>query len=203
MCCKELPQGYSFYDKIDLKKNKRQFWLVQGVGIGLFLLFIPLGILIAAVADLPEAEFNGLNIFFPIIAWCAVYVIYIVLHEVTHGIFMYAFCPTKLNFGVSLTYAYCGSRAYFDKKHYILIALAPVLIWGIVLGVLNIFIHVGVWFWTVWLLQAGNVSGSAGDFYCVIKMLRYPKDILVQDTGTDMTVYTPQKEQEREREESR
>jgi hypothetical protein len=86
-------------------------------------------------------------------------------------------------------YAYAGSEAYFNKKSYIIIALAPVVIWGAVLGVLCAVLPQS-WFWVVYLIQIGNISGAAGDFYVTFKFLKLPKDILVNDTGVAMTVYT-------------
>ena len=41
----------------------------------------------------------------------------------------------------------------------------------------------------VWLWQLVNISGAAGDFYCTCRILRAPRDTLVQDTGTAMTFY--------------
>ncbi len=188
MCYKELPQGYDYLDKIDLKNNKKQFWLVQGMGLGIMVLTIVAGCFIVnpyrALTDEPS-----LDVFLSISVMAVGYIAYIVFHELTHGVFMYAFVRKKLIFGASFSYAYCGSTAYFDKKHYIVIALAPVVVWGAVFGILTVFFHSGVWFWTIWLIQAGNLGGAAGDFFCTYKMCRYPKDILVQDTGTSMTVF--------------
>lgn len=188
MCYKELPQEYGYLDKIDLKNNKKQFWLVQGMGLGIIILMIVAGCFIVnpyrALTEEPTWEE-----FLSLAVMVVGYLVYIVLHELTHGVFMYGFFHERLIFGASFTYAYCGSKAYFDKKRYFVIALAPVVIWGIVLGILTVFFHNGIWFWTIWMIQAGNVGGAAGDFFCTYKMCRYPKDILVQDTGTSMTVY--------------
>jgi hypothetical protein len=117
------------------------------------------------------------------------YIAYIVLHELVHGIFMKHFSGVKPKYGFTLMYAYAGSEAYFNKKSYIIIALAPVVIWGAVLGVLCAVLPQS-WFWVVYLIQIGNISGAAGDFYVTFKFLKLPKDILVNDTGVAMTVYT-------------
>ena len=57
---------------------------------------------------------------------------------------------------------------------------------------LLIFLVPPDWFWVVYLIQAFNVSGAAGDLYATVLFARLPKHILVQDTGTAMTVYAPQ-----------
>ena len=46
------------------------------------------------------------------------------------------------------------------------------------------------WFWTVYLIQIGNIAGAAGDFYVVWRFAAMPPDILVRDAGVDMTVYS-------------
>lgn len=75
------------------------------------------------------------------------------------------------------------------KKAYIFIALAPVVLWGIVLAVINAFVP-EAWFWVVYLLQVINLSGAAGDLFVTVKFSRFPKDILVRDYGVGMTVYS-------------
>ena len=76
-----------------------------------------------------------------------------------------------------------------DKKAYIFIALAPVVLWGVVLAVINCFVPTK-WFWVVYLIQIANISGAAGDLFVTIKFSRFPKDILVKDYGVGMTVYS-------------
>ena len=85
-------------------------------------------------------------------------------------------------------YAYAGSDAYFGKKPYIVIALAPVVVWGVVLLILNLLAGDG-WFWVVWLIQVSNLSGAAGDLYVTAKLSKMSADILIQDSGVSMTVY--------------
>ena len=43
------------------------------------------------------------------------------------------------------------------------------------------------WFWVLYLLQIGNVAGSAGDVYVTLRVLKMPGDTLIMDTGTRMT----------------
>ncbi|MCI9407376.1 MAG: DUF3267 domain-containing protein [Clostridia bacterium] len=185
MCHSTLPEGYIYKDKIDLQHNKKQFWLVQGIGIILLL-----GLLVAGyfIVDFTKIEPNT-EMYIAIAVGLVGYILYIIVHEITHAIVMRLSVKSKLNFGFNGWAAYAGSTGYYDKVHYIIIALSPLVIWGIILGVLNVFFHSGVWFWVIWFIQAGNISGAAGDLFCTYKMFTYPKDILVCDTGLDMTVY--------------
>ena len=107
-------------------------------------------------------------------------ILYMVLHELVHGICMKYFGTPKVNYGFAGLYAYAGSNAYFTKKPYIIIALAPVVVWGIVLLVINLFVDAS-WFWCVYFIQICNISGAVGDIYVTYKFSKMPKDILVQD----------------------
>ena len=99
-------------------------------------------------------------------------------------------CGTKkVKYGFTGLYAFAGSEDYYNKKAYIFIALAPVVLWGVVLAVINPFVPVE-WFWIVYLVQIMNLSGAAGDLFVTIKFSRMPRDILVQDSGLGMTVFS-------------
>lgn len=190
MCHETLPEGYVEYDLIDLKNNKKQFWLVQIISVVIMIAMLVGGYFIVGIDDLEQ---DGLTTtIIGLVVLIAGFIAYIVLHEAVHGIVMYLSCRVKPKFGFVGWAAYAGSTAYYDKKHYIVIALAPLVVFGIIFAVLNVFFHSGVWFWVIWMLQIGNVSGAAGDIFCTFKMFGYPKDILVQDTGLAMTVYSKQ-----------
>ena len=118
----------------------------------------------------------------------AALMLYIVLHEVVHGIFIYLLGKQKPHFGIRLPYAYAGSDIYFDKKSYLIIALAPVVFFGVSLLALNIFLPRS-WFWFIYILQIMNLSGSAGDAYIAYMVNGMPNDLLVRDHGTEMAFY--------------
>ena len=117
-------------------------------------------------------------------------ILYLVLHELVHGICMKWFGKTKVHYGFTGLYAYAGSSSYFNKSSYVVISLAPVVLWGIVLSIITCMAAPS-WFWFVYLVQVCNISGAAGDFYVVYRMAKMPADILVQDSGTAMTIYAP------------
>ena len=108
---------------------------------------------------------------------------------------MHVLSGVKPKYGFKLCYAYAGSRVFFDKHSHNLIALAPLIVWGTALFVLERTLPVE-WFWLLYLVQISNVSGSAGDVYCLLALARQPKDILIQDTGTRMRVFAPRPDDE-------
>ena len=119
--------------------------LVLGlVGVLLVVAFL-LGFLLRA----PESVQTGSMGLVMVVALFA-FAAYIVLHEAVHGAFMWYFSKRKPHFGISLQYAYAGSESYFRKTPYLIIALAPFAVWGVVFGVVALCLN-SIWFWLFWL----------------------------------------------------
>jgi hypothetical protein len=190
MCYSSLPEDYSEFDKIDLQNNKAQFWTVNVLSFVLAAILIVAGCFIVFPLNIEDdLIIIGIALIVAFVGIAA----YLFAHEFVHGIVMFAFTKVKPKFGFVGWAAYAGSTAYFDKTSYIIVALAPLVTFGIIFGVLAIFFHTNIWFWTIWLLQTINISGAAGDLFVTFKMFGYPKDILVTDTGLSMTVYSRSK----------
>ena len=185
---RELPPGYRSILTIELQKNKKLALLVNGMALLIAALMI-----VAVLPLVPIGSLAGDDGMRGILAKLAVMYggmfVYVILHEAVHGIVMRRFSDAKVRFGFTGLYAYAGSDAYYCRKHYIIIGLAPVVVWGIVLGILNVLVPQD-WFYVVYVIQMTNISGAAGDLYVSWKMNRLPEDILIQDSGVAMTVYS-------------
>lgn len=186
-----LPEGYRELTHIDLQKNKKEALIVNGLGLVVMLVLGVLGHLVVPIQSLFDME-QGFGVY------CARFgvlivgiVVYMVLHEAVHGVCMMRFSTVKPHYGFTGMYAFAGSEAYFSRPYYIVIALAPVVVWGVVLAVLCALVP-AQWFWVAYFIQITNLSGAAGDLYVTARMMRMPEDILVQDAGTSMTVYSRQ-----------
>ena len=178
-----LPEGYREILHIDLQKDKKTALKVNIASFAVGLAMV----LLANIRVPIRSFFSGGLV--PLLVYPAAYAAYIVLHELTHACVMRAVGGGKLRFGFTGMYAYAGtSEDCFDKSSYRCIALAPLVVWGAVFLALQ-FLLPEKWFWTVWLLQIGNVAGAAGDVYVTAKLWRMPAGILVRDTGLEMTVY--------------
>ena len=180
---RELPASYELVRKINLQKDKKDFFWVN------FICLVIFAVMIAIVL-----QFVSLDVLFPegaskqIVFW-VVFVLYMVLHELTHAAAMKYFGGHKMRFGFTGLYAYAGSEEdYFDKKAYIVIALAPFVVWTIIFTVVC-FLVPRDWFGVTYFLQVGNVSGCGGDLYVSFLMRKYPSDTWVKDTGLEMFVY--------------
>ncbi len=183
-----LPEGYCLIREIDLQKEKKlAIWLNIVAGI------LGLAMMLPAVFLVKASYFTGgglLPVLAPMLVFLLGAMVYLALHEWVHGIFIRMFCGKKASYGFSGLYAFAGKGdAFFCKKHYIIISLAPVILLGIALAALNCWAQ-GLWFFAVYLIQAVNLSGAVGDLYVVYLCLRAPADLLVNDEGTSMRFYT-------------
>lgn len=184
-----LPEGYQEIYSVDLKKDKKAAVIVNAAAIVIaVLLCVPMHFYIP-ITTLYDMQ-SGLGAYIMrFVALFLLMIAYMVLHELVHGVAMKMCGTKKVKYGINGLYAFAGSADYYGKKAYIFIALAPVVLWGIVLAVINAFVP-EAWFWVVYLLQVINLSGAAGDLFVTVKFSRFPKDILVKDYGVGMTVYS-------------
>ncbi len=185
----KLPEGYREIYTIDLQKDKKTSLLVNLFALVIAALFAVPMHFIVPVTTLFSME-NGLTSYtVRCVAMIVLMIVYMILHEAVHGIAMKMCGTKKVKYGFTGLYAFAGSNDFYDKKSYIFIALAPVVLWGIVLAVINPFVS-AEWFWVVYMIQLTNISGAAGDLFVTVKFSRMPGDILVQDYGVGMKVYS-------------
>lgn len=189
----DLPDDYKEYAVIDLLKNRKELKAVCIFSVVIVAVTAVLGIVIWNIFG-ADVKFSWVGLATKFLILLVGIFLYIVLHEAVHGIFIRKYSGKKAYYGYGFGYAYAGSNAYFNKKDYITIALAPVIVWGVVLLLLNFILPIN-WFWVVYGIQIMNLSGAAGDFYVVYKILSLPAEIMVLDSATKMTVYKKQNSQ--------
>ena len=189
-CTQTLPENFRELLSIDLQKDKKTALLVNMAAVGAMVVLALIGLLLVPFRTLLDFS-QGFGLYFLRLGvLLAGMFAYIVLHELTHAAVMKAYGAKKLRFGFTGMYAYAGSEAdYFAKRPYRHIALAPLVLWALIFGLLSALVP-QEWFWVVWILQIANVSGAAGDVYVTLRLLRLPRDLLVRDTGVAMTVYS-------------
>ena len=188
---KELPVGYKEIYSIDLQKDKKASLLVNVLALIIaVLLIVPMHFVVPIFSIFHDSIFNAdKGDIIRLVSLAILLVIYMVLHELVHGIAMKSCGTKKVKYGFTGLYAFAGSDDYYDKKSYIYIALAPIVLWGILIAIINPFVPVE-WFWVVYMIQVANLSGAAGDLFVTVKFSRFPKDILIKDYGIGMIVFS-------------
>ena len=191
---KELPEGYELVYHISATERRTaiKFNLAALViMIGTFLLgLIPLLIKGGIEYALGQTEtVITLLIFF------AAMILYVIAHELVHGIAYKAMTGQRLTFGLTLSCAFCGVPSIYTYRRVALIALlAPftvftVLFLGLSIGLLAV--HPLYYLCALWLL-AMHVGGCVGDLYmswlCFTRFRA--RDILIRDTGPEQFIYS-------------
>ena len=122
------------------------------------------------------------------------FIVYIVLHELVHGVVYKAFTKRKLTFGVTMTCAYCGVPDVFVYRTASLCALlAPFVIFSIAFIVPMFFLQNTVWFLLLAALFAMHFGGCVGDLYITVLYVFKFRDgkTLMLATGPVQTFYLP------------
>ena len=187
-CIQKLPQGYEVIRSVDLQKDKKAMLTVNGIALVLTLvLFVIMNSIYSMPKWIDSSLENG-TFLFQLIALAIAAIAYIILHEITHGITMKCFGGKEVRYGFTGMYAYAGSQNdWFSRNAYICIALAPLVVWGIIFFVLPFLFP--NYTWVFWFLQIFNVSGAAGDMYVTWLSTKMPASVYVRDTGVDMAFY--------------
>lgn len=188
-----LPEGYREIYALDMHEDKKLAVWVNLLSLAIAAVFaVPMLFVIPWWATFDVTD-GMTGYWIKLAAMLGLTLVYLLLHELVHGIAMRICGTKKIRYGVKGVYAFAASDDYYRKKPYIFIALAPVVFWGIVLAIVTPFVPTA-WFWVVYFVQLMNLSGAAGDLYVTVKFSRMPSDILIRDSGVGMVVYAKETE---------
>jgi hypothetical protein len=186
----ELPMAYQRYLTVDLQKNRKFFAALQGI----FLAVVLIAVAVALVFDLPLA--SGWNPVVTTLATLLSLLIYMAVHEATHGISLRLLTGTQPSYSVRFPFLTTSSPLHLTRRSLIIAALSPCLIWGTVL-VAALFLVPADARLTVYILLTLNFAGSAGDYLEAALALRQPREALLQDKGDRVHVFLPGKAEKR------
>ncbi len=188
---RELPDGYRVVKTIDAKSKKLgiifnsiAFLVVVAV---VAMAFIPLLINTERLEDAEDVYFLGFFLLVSIF-------VYMILHEIVHGIAYKVQTGEKLTFGLSWSCAFCGVPKIFTYRKTALISvLAPLVVFTIVfipLLIISYFINANIYLMLA-VLFGLHLGGSSGDIYVAYLLLVKYKDdtTLMNDTGPKMTMF--------------
>ena len=189
---KDLPQGFKEDYRIDAKKTS----------VGVVLNVIAGAIALALIVALYLAKY-GLNShqFYnedPVIlliaaaVFCVSMILYLVVHELTHGAAYKLLTRQKLRFGMTLTVAYCGLKeGYVNKKTSLIATLAPFVLHSIWMIIAYCLLPDNVWALVIIMLFSLHFGGCIGDLWVTgILLFKYrKKQVLVSDDGPGQVFY--------------
>lgn len=181
----ELPSSYLKHLTVDLKKDRRLAVAVRGI----FVLVALSAVVAALLIDLPRDPSWGPAVTIPVtLAACLVYM---AVHEATHGVVLQLLTKVKPSYAVRFPFLTTGNHAYLTRRSAVTVALAPSVLWGIVL-ILALFTLPQDYLLSAYILLTLNFAGSAGDFVEVYVVSRQQHDALVKDDGNQINVFLPE-----------
>ena len=186
----ELPENYTLVKVIDAKNKKTSVIFILANLALTALAFLPCALIFFNKYQADEV-FSDPALFFGFF-FILGYVLYIVLHELTHGLFFKIFTHEKLKFGLTLTVAYCGVPDLYVKRMAALITtLAPFVIYNIVFIVPIFFITSPAIIFLLMIMFALHFGGCVGDLYAAYYLIfkNHGKAVIVNDTGPKQTFY--------------
>ena len=181
----ELPSEYREIKKMDLQKNTKLAVFVNVLALVIAAVVFWIGLLLKPTTLDSENPFKTLM---STVVVFVLVIVYMVLHELVHGIFFKKYSGEKAKYGVTGLYAFAKSDAYYNKKEVNIIELSPIVILGVILVVLNVIFSTTL-FWYVFIIQIINISSAVGDLYFACVLRKMPDDILIKDDGVSMTIY--------------
>ncbi|MFK5689369.1 DUF3267 domain-containing protein [Ornithinimicrobium sp. LYQ92] len=179
---RELPSSYRMHESVDLKENGKVAVLIQVISVLVAVAMMGL----AVVQDLALA--SGWSSAVTVAVTLFSCVVYMAAHELTHGAFLWALTGARPQFSVRLPYLTTGNEAYLNKRSFVVVALAPLLVWGVVFVLLLLLAPQDLLL-TTYVLLVLNLASSAGDVVQAIAAARFPAAALIRDNGHDTTVY--------------
>ena len=198
---KSVPEGYVLVKHINAKSDKKQIIVYAVLSI------VPLFIIVPALYVI-AGRVNGYSIIgdtdrvaqvISLLITLVAYFVYVVLHELAHGITYKIFTGAKLTFGLTITVAFCGvPDIYIRKKASVTSLLMPFLIFSpIFIGLI-----VGMWFVSpLYGILAGalfslHLGGCVGDLHWILTYaVKFRRcNTLMRDTGPEQWLYIPKAE---------
>ena len=183
---KELPSEYRPVKVVDATDKK------LGICLNIAALGTAAAIVAVTVLAVKPRDFLGSYSLLRNLILCGGMFLYIVLHELVHGLAYKCLTGQKLTFGMTLTVAYCGVPDIFVYRRTALISLLAPFAVFLPVFLLPTLLCADPWDQVYASVMLGlHVGGCAGDLYdtfLYIVRFRAPST-LMQDTGPKQTFY--------------
>lgn len=179
-----LPLTYRLHRSIDLKKDRRYSLAVQGI----FVVVALAAVAAALLLDLSLGSSLSSIVMVPVVL--AVCLVYMAVHEVTHGVVLQLLTRLRPSYAVRFPFLTTGSEAFLTKRNTMTVALAPSVIWGLAL-LIAVFALPPDYRLIAYIVLTLNFAGSAGDYVEAWVVGRQRHDVLVRDDGDKVHVFVP------------
>lgn len=191
---KELPSNYELIYSIDAKSKK--IGIIFTI-VSLAILLVVMGIcIIPLLINKASIEINrgSTDLLIAYVIFMVALFLYIILHELVHGIVYKALTKQKLTFGLTWSCAFCGvPNIYCYRKTALYALAAPLTVFSIILIPLTVYLYFvnPVYYLMSAFILGLHLGGCCGDMYMMWLLLARFKSnkTLIKDTGPAQTIY--------------
>ena len=182
----ELPENYELVKTIDAKNAKTVIWM-NVIGLAIFIVSI-IPFLLLKEYSLRNVEPKDLLIFLGV--YLILTVVYVIMHELTHGLVYKIMTKQKLTFGLTLSCAFCGvPKIFVTRKTALLAILAPFVLYTLVFVPILILMPANMISLAILLVFGTHTCGCVGDLYGTIVLISLKGELLMNDTGPKQTFF--------------
>lgn len=200
---KELPNGYN--QALYLNAKNAKFGIIMNlIALAIAGIVFAVGILPIIFSEnsyFPDAYTEGeaflAHLFIACIVLIVEMLLYMILHELTHGVAYKSLTGERLTFGLTWSCAFCGvPKIFVYRKPALIACVAPLVLFTVLLIPLTValyFTH-SIFYFVALLVLGLHLGGCAGDIYLTLLLLlkyKSPKT-LVRDTGPEQFIYVPE-----------
>lgn len=196
---RDLPFGYKQALYINAKKAKFGiiFNLIALVVCALVMVIAVISLNLGGKFSVEMLQMELLPLTVAYLVLLGSMLLYIVLHELVHGIAYKVLTGEKLTFGISWSCAFCGvPRIYTYRKTALISVLAPFTVFTLLfIPILVILYCVSPLYYLIAALIFGlHLGGCSGDLYVTYLLITKFKDskTLMRDTGPEQFFYIPE-----------
>lgn len=198
-CVKTLPSAYREVLHIDATKKKLGF-LLNGIAFVVMIAVLAVVLLTANYAAFSKSTEKPWQLVLWLAFCWASLLVYMVLHELVHGVAYKALTKEKLTFGLRWSCAFCGvPNVYVNRKTALIALLAPFTVFTLLFLPLTIWSGItgSIWYIPLGVLLGSHLGGCSGDLYMTaLLVFKYrASDLLVRDTGPEQFLYLPLQEE--------
>ena len=190
-----LPDGYK--EALHLNaKNFKVGLILNVISVAVWFSVMALSVLPIAITNRMTEPPSMLKIYLYFVIFLMLVLIYMVLHEIVHGIAYKSLTGEKLSFGLSWSCAFCGlPNTYVYRKTALIAAASPFVLFSVVFIALTVvfyFINPMLYFLFASIFGM-HLGGCSGDIYYILLFLFKFKDkrVLSRDTGPEQFIYIP------------
>jgi hypothetical protein len=187
----ELPQNYDLIYHLDAKNKK--VGIIFTV-VSLVVLLVVMGVAVIPLIGNFNVELTDVKYLYAYLVFMLVMCVYIVLHELVHGIAYYGLTKQKLTFGLTWSCAFCGvPNIYCYRKTALIALVSPLIVFTLVFVPLTIWLYFidPIYYLMAAFVLGLHLGGCCGDIFMTYLLLtRFKnKKTLIKDTGPAQFVY--------------